>query len=143
MFKLISPTGLGQKEYDPIAGGYFRAKRKDGEWHDGMDLLCEPGQTVIAPVDGVVTRVLSDDIFSGLILDAGQAVITLFYVELYPTLVGCRVLASTPLGTAQDVRDRFGPLAIPYVHMSVTLSPNQWLEKEGKILINPRLLLEV
>lgn len=42
---------------DPTGHGYYGAKRSGGRRHKGVDLVCNLGDNVLAPISGKVTKV--------------------------------------------------------------------------------------
>lgn len=56
-----SPTGrLTVRGLDAYGGGMYHAARTTGDvqrLHLGVDLVCKPGQILVAPTDGLITRV--------------------------------------------------------------------------------------
>ena len=55
METIISPTGKSIRLMDCFGSGLFNAPRGN-EKHNGVDFICEPGQVVVSPVDGIVIR---------------------------------------------------------------------------------------
>lgn len=57
----LSPTGsLEVRGHDAFGSGGYLAARTTGTTerkHQGLDLVCKPGQVLVAPCDGVIMRV--------------------------------------------------------------------------------------
>ena len=125
-----SPTGKPQRGVDGWGSGAFGAPR-GGRPHYGVDYVCEPGQTVVAPCTGAAVRVrrpYADDLsWSGLLIRVEHlAEVTLYYIE--PEVVlGTQLAAGTPIGVAQDISARYKDPArgamTPHVHAEVRLLP--------------------
>jgi len=131
---LISPTGKGMRN-DPQGAGHYRAAR-GGRWHDGADFLCDPGQEVVAPISGRVTRIARPYAvgpFLGLEIEGRRMAVALFYVE--PLAAIQRALdhgKSVPvkkgetIAHAQDIAAKYGGGMLPHVHLRIT-SADPWL----------------
>jgi murein DD-endopeptidase MepM/ murein hydrolase activator NlpD len=53
-----NPTGKGLRRTDAYGCGEFGAPRDGGERrHEGVDFIADPGQPVVAPISGYVTRI--------------------------------------------------------------------------------------
>ncbi len=116
--------------------GYFGAKRGHGP-HQGVDIVVKPGQVVVSPVNGKVVRTNvrpygDDSKYGGVEIESEDGHrIKMFYVT--PNIpTGTRVKAGEPVGTAQDISQKYpdrgkGPMT-PHVHVEV--------RKDGEI-INP------
>lgn len=119
----VNPTGKGMRN-DSAGSGAFGAPRGSRK-HRGIDLLCEPGQEVLAPLDGIFQRLAfpySDtQEYSGILLLSQPYEVKLFYLLPFSNLVGAWVSAGTPIGTAQDVTERYpGQGMLPHIHVQVT-----------------------
>lgn len=53
-----NPTGQEPRDHDAYGSGEFGASRDGGaRRHDGVDFVARPGQTVVAPISGYVTKI--------------------------------------------------------------------------------------
>lgn len=115
-----------QMRNDTQGQGSFGAIRS-GHKHQGIDLVCSPGEAVFSPVDGVVTRkffVYSGDTnFMGCEIqgDDGEA-FKLMYVSPIASLIGKRVKAGQQIATAQDISKKWGASMIPHVHLEMRVN---------------------
>lgn len=125
----ISPTGKPPRGVDDWGSGAFAASRGSRP-HYGVDYLCEPGQTVVAPCECSAVRVrrpYADDLsWSGLLLRAHGCEVTLYYLE--PEVVlGAALAQGEPIGVAQDISSRYrqpGRGTMPaHVHAEIRLLP--------------------
>jgi len=93
---IISPTGKGVRN-DAGGYGFFQASRGD-RLHNGTDFDGAPGQTVVAPVQGIITRYsypyADSQIYSGVFIEGQQIGIKLWYFDPNPNLIGHGVRAS-------------------------------------------------
>jgi murein DD-endopeptidase MepM/ murein hydrolase activator NlpD len=133
---VINPTGTRIRN-DATGNGQFGAAR-GARTHAGLDLLCSPGQEVVSPIEGVVTRWLhpysDDDYLTGILIEGRECNVRLYYVRPLDGLIGVRVNAGEPIGRAQDVRTHYpGAPMLPHVHLEV--------RQRGK-LIDPEPLLK-
>jgi len=104
----VNPTG-GRIRNDKNGLGHFRAPRRNSKGvpydHQGVDLLSEVGNTVVAPIDGICS-VLSRSV--KIKLDKrwnGIDEVRLCYVKGYPDLHGKYVIAGQVIGTTMDLKD--------------------------------------
>jgi len=146
MFRIIDPTGQGLREYDPWGAGWFGAERPGGRTHTGMDFKCTPGQVVRCPVlEGVMVGTLrpydDDDTLLGLLLRSTQFDIKMFYVDPLPELIGNKVIATQPVGTAQDITRRYDIRMVPHVHLEVIPHQGSYCLEGSTLYINPKLIL--
>ncbi len=120
---IINPTGKGIRS-DPAGSGLYGAPRGNRR-HRGLDLLCAPGQTVVAPLAGRIVRIArpyADDAhLSGLLIAGARMEIKLFYLQPHARLIGSDVRAGDAVGIAQDVTFRYPHQGMrPHIHMEVT-----------------------
>jgi hypothetical protein len=107
---------------DAKGKGHYGASRS-GHRHQGVDYACQPGQAVLAPFAGRITRVAypyqGDTKLKGLVLLStdGRTEAKLFYVV--PVGIGVDVQAGERLGTAQKVSDKWGNGMLDHVHIEV------------------------
>ena len=108
--KFILPIKDAVMRSDPAGHGFFKARR-GSRIHKGVDLVCEPGELVVAPFDGKVTKIgypYADDLSYRYveITSKSRLVCRVFYVE--PTVeLGQEVRAGDQIGFAQDVAARY------------------------------------
>ena len=120
---MISPTGQGVRS-DSMGDGHFGASRDGGaRSHNGTDFICNPGQEVVAPIDGKIVRpaqpYANDPNYSGLVIENGQMAIMMFYLEPYAERIGKLVRQGDPVGRAQDIAAKYGGMMIPHIHLQV------------------------
>lgn len=118
------PTGHGVRGTDAYGSGHFLAPR-GGRPHWGVDYIATPGQEVTAPCHGKIKRVrrpYADDMsYLGVLIEADWgALITMFYVDPEPRLIGARIVAGSPIGVAQTLQARY-PGITDHVHCEVRL----------------------
>jgi murein DD-endopeptidase MepM/ murein hydrolase activator NlpD len=118
-------TSGGRRKHDAWGSGAFGASRT-GHSHQGLDFVAMAGESVLSPVDGVVTRQLwpyaTDTRYTGLEIDgsgewAGYK-IKLFYVT--GVKLG-KVAAGDVVGTAQDLEKKYKGIT-NHVHVEVRLN---------------------
>jgi len=131
---VISPTRRGIRRADRWGSGEFLAPRKNHR-HRGVDFICTPGQTVVAPVDGVLKRearpYLRED-YSGCLIESPNYVLKMFYLRLDEHLLNklpTTVCKGQALGTAQDISKKY-PGMIPHIHLEF-------------VLVNPEIFLNL
>lgn len=108
------------REVDGYGSGEFGARRKrsDGTiyYHEGVDIVTTPGETVVSPVDGTYVRPATpysdDPRYSGAVIKTEDgAEVKVLYIKPAPDLKpGDKVEAGkTPIGTAQDITPKYPP----------------------------------
>jgi len=119
---MLNPTG-GTIRNDSEGQGHYGAKR-GARLHAGTDYEAIPGQMVIAPIAGKVTRQVQvynhDPLWTGLEIVGRRATVQLFYVKIDPDLVGQQVQSGDVIGSAQDIRRKYGPKMIPHIHLQIS-----------------------
>lgn len=118
---MISPTGMGIRTWDDFGSGYFGVGRGD-HLHDGVDFICKPGQTVVAPFTGRIVRLAypyADKTYGGLVLDDGRLCVKMFYMEPISEFIGTWVDAGDPIGRAQDISKKHGAGMTPHIHLEI------------------------
>lgn len=107
---------------DTMGLGHFGAPRRN-RTHQGLDLVVEPGQPVRSPIAGRFIRTgrpYPDGPFRLVVVQGEGWDVRLMYVDPDPALVpGAPVKRGQVLGTAQDVRQRYGQAMKPHVHIEV------------------------
>lgn len=106
---------------DAMGNGAFGAPR-GYHVHEGLDLVAIPGEPVFSPVGGRFVRTgrpyADDDALSLVVLEGRGYLVKLMYVKPLPDLLpGEPVAAGQMIGTAQDVRERYGAKITPHVHV--------------------------
>jgi murein DD-endopeptidase MepM/ murein hydrolase activator NlpD len=130
-FKMISPTGLGIRN-DSQGHGYYGAPR-GARKHAGTDYICSPKQDVVAPIDGVITRIAypyTDKKYEGVILENDFVRLKIFYFIPIPRLIGKQVRQGDVIGYAQDIRKKYGDKMIPHIHLEIdSIDPNLFIRR--------------
>lgn len=139
--EISSPTGLGIRD-DPAGSGHYgavRGRTKTGQKriHNGVDFLCNPGQTVVCPIEaGIVTREARPyeyGKFGGLMIQGKNLAIKIFYLHPWPGIVGAAVKRGDPIGIAQDISERYNGKMEAHIHLAITsFNLEHLLEKESK-----------
>ena len=132
---IMNPTGgIERNDPDGIGKGRFGASRDGGErTHQGTDIKAQPGQHVLAPIDGAIKR-------RNIVYDPGKyperkdlklveiegsgrykgMKVKILYVGEDGPKVGEKVQAGkSSLGSAQEIRKTHGNKMTPHVHMEV------------------------
>ena len=118
---ITNPTGLGIRN-DSKGSGLYRAKRGH-RLHAGLDFLCVPGQDVVAPISGIVTRKVTvyrgESEWVGLEIVGKKGKIKLFYVTPCSGIIGTHIIEGTVVGIAQDISLKYGEEMHPHVHLEI------------------------
>lgn len=126
---MISPTGREIRN-DSAGGGRYGDPRGSRQ-HDGTDYLCIPGQAVVAPIGGVVTRKAypyADRSYSGLVIQGKNCRIKLFYVEPIIGVIGKTVKQGETIGYAQDITLRYDDNMKPHIHLEIeSINPDVFI----------------
>ncbi len=142
--RLYNPTGKGIRS-DSGGDGHFGARRGKRK-HEGIDLLCKPGQVVIAPIAGKIIRSYpyqNDRVYTGVSILADYYMVKLWYLTPYEDLIISRVEVGQEIGLAQDISVKYGGEMKPHIHMgfwslhpTTLLNPEDFLEpiEDGKIV---------
>ena len=116
--KFISPTGKGIRN-DSKGLGHHGAPRGHRK-HDGVDLIVSPGQSILMPVDGIITRVSmpykDDERWLGALIVNPRIEIKMWY--FIPNLLGMELKAGTVIGTAQDIGEKYEGVT-PHIHLRI------------------------
>ena len=120
-FASIVYGSMHSRTSDPYGSGQFGAPRDHhSRNHRGLDIVANPGDAVLSPIDGdVVREAIPYAPFSGLLIEgtgvyAGYTV-KLFYVEAR----ACgRVAAGTSIGHVQNLQWKY-PGITNHIHMEV------------------------
>ena len=121
---MISPTGKGIRRSDKWGkGSYGDSRKSQGSRyaHKGTDYICDPGQDIVAPIRGLVTRFArpyAKGIYSGLLIQGRHVAVKMFYFKPEKSIVGCFVKQGRVIGKAQDISEKF-PGMTPHVHLEI------------------------
>jgi hypothetical protein len=137
--------------------GAGRGHHSDGsrKFHDGLDLVVKPGETVFSPIDGTVEKVDypygSDLSWKGIQIYNGNLRWEIWYMEPNNGLIDRYVYVGDPIGVAQDISRKYPPTKkIPYrmidhIHNRVTLLQGMYLINgrwsQYEITLNPALFM--
>jgi murein DD-endopeptidase MepM/ murein hydrolase activator NlpD len=122
---VANPTGHAPRGEDAYGEGRFHASRDGGSRdHEGVDYVATPGQTVVAPISGYVSKIgyaYPDDQslkFVEIENPALHLTARAFYVD--PSVaVGDTVAVGRPIGQAHSLQQRY-PLGITdHVHLEI------------------------
>ncbi len=121
---MISPTGHGVRGNDDWGSGLYGVSRDKGiRIHEGCDFICIPGQDIVAPISGVITRLkypyaepVKGVFFGGLLISCANCVYTLFYFDPIKELVTMPIEQGELIGHAQDISLKYKDM-IPHIHM--------------------------
>lgn len=120
---------------DSHGSGAFGAPRTHGT-HQGEDYLIAPGETVFAPMSGIVTRYpfpyKGDLIFTGIEIKNDLYDMKIFYLKA-SVKIGTIVQAGQPIGTAQNIAGKYSPGMGNHIHIEV-------INKQGKLLQFSKLI---
>lgn len=138
---LFNPTGFEVRMDDAGSGKFGATRTQEGGTyvHQGLDLVCLPGQDVRAPITGVVERgglVYSNDQRWKLVLISdGEWEVKLMYVQVSLGLIGQQVMAGDVFGTAQNITLRKD-------YKERGMKPNVHVEVRRRgVLLNPEPLM--
>lgn len=137
--KLVNPTGRHIRN-DMMGLGRYRAPRR-GRLHKGLDLACTPGQEVLSPIDGFVTRVripyANDDDYKGLEIVGPEWTVCLFYLQPAPGIIKQHVEAGFVIGTAQDISLKYGNAMTPHIHLQIEgADPAPFIDFEPRVPVD-------
>lgn len=129
--KLLSPTGsLEVRGTDSYGNGAYLAARSTGNvqrQHLGVDLLCKPGQLIVAPCAGKITRIgyayPGDLRYESIHLqpDEWPAVdIKMLYVAPVNIIEGDFVTCGEVLGRSQDLGEKY-PGITQHCHVEIII----------------------
>ncbi len=114
-----NPTGRGIRS-DSWGDGHYGASRGTRK-HEGTDYLCVPGQNIIAPIIGQLTRtvfVYKDDLdWMGCEIVGDNCRLYIFYMVPESTRIMSFVQAGDLIGVAQDISKKYNDKMMPHVHL--------------------------
>jgi hypothetical protein len=122
MFKgirIVNPTGQGVRN-DPDGDGHHKAKR-GMRLHDGIDFVCDPGQSILMPIDGVVDSIsypYADKTYKGVLITSDRMDIKMWYFDPYGGSLGEFVEAGRIIGRAQDISEKHHGMT-PHIHLRI------------------------
>jgi murein DD-endopeptidase MepM/ murein hydrolase activator NlpD len=124
---------------DNAGSGKFGSSRGGGSRaHAGVDYLCTPGETVYSPISAKIIRsakpYANDPNYSGLVLQNNDFEFKLFYMKGTPGIIGKTVNAGDPIGTAQDISQKYGGSMQPHIHLEMRGAGGQLLNPESNYL---------
>ena len=117
---MLNPTGRKQRKRDNHGSGDYLASR-GGRVHRGRDYRCDPGQVVIAPIGGRVVRKARPYAvgeYSGCVIRNYKMTIKMFYIDMYPCIIGRDVCQGDHLGRAQDISKKYSGMT-PHIHLEI------------------------
>lgn len=118
---MISPTGKDIRISDKHGMGRYGASRGKKR-HRGADYICEPGQSVLSPIAGIVrreARPYREGPYGGLVIENQFVAVKMFYLKPDLSLIGVSVKQGQEIGKAQDLRDKY-PGITPHIHMEIS-----------------------
>jgi murein DD-endopeptidase MepM/ murein hydrolase activator NlpD len=121
---IISPTGKWEvRGADKHGQGYFGASRGNRK-HNGIDLLIEPGQRIVSPIDGKVIRdaypYAGDLKWSGCLIKGKGMEVKMFYMRLLKGIIGSQVKQGQEIGWAQNIAHKYAGM-LPHVHLEIKM----------------------
>jgi len=119
---MLNPTGKSIR-MDPKGSGRFNASRGGPKRHDGVDFIAKPGQAVLSPIDGSVSRrvvAYSNENYYGVEIDGKRISIILLYLNPLKGIIGSYVQKGDIVGTAQDISKRYGKGMLPHIHFRIS-----------------------
>lgn len=150
---IIRADGWGNGRF-----GMGRGTKEDGskKFHDGLDVLVEPGQPIVSIIDGRVEKVdipySSDYSWKGIQIANERLRVEIWYMLPRIDLVGNSVYAGQLIGHAQDIsqkypeNDKYGAM-IPHIHVRTTVLPFTALSSgryiSFEVTVDPLLFLGV
>jgi murein DD-endopeptidase MepM/ murein hydrolase activator NlpD len=120
-----NPTGRQERGEDAYGEGRFGASRDGGlRRHEGADFVAEPGQSVVAPISGYVTKIGyayagdQDLKFVEITNPALHYVARAFYVD--PTVAeGDTVAIGHPIGHSHSLQRKYPEGMTDHVHLEI------------------------
>lgn len=118
---MLNPTGRTIR-MDSKGSGKFNAPRGSGRKHDGIDLVVKPGQAILAPIDGIISRRVTaypNENYFGVEIEGRRIIIMLLYLRPLKGIIGSHVQKGDIIGNAQDISRRYNEGMTPHIHFRV------------------------
>ncbi len=133
--KIGSPLGRMIIRNDKAGNGNFWKSRM-GYYHEGIDVLCEKGETVYAPISGTIERkaypYANDKRFEGCVIKNATTEIKLFYMIC--SKVGQNVEKGEVIGICQAISTKYEGGMKNHLHIEI---------RQDNILINPETVYNI
>jgi murein DD-endopeptidase MepM/ murein hydrolase activator NlpD len=119
-----NPTGGATRSHDAYGDGWFHARRDGGSRpHEGVDYDDQPGQTVVAPISGYVSKIgyayPGDSKLRYVEIENPALRLTARALYIDPSVqVGESVALGRPIGTALSLQRRY-PGITNHVHLEI------------------------
>ncbi|UUC45590.1 M23 family metallopeptidase [Flavobacterium cerinum] len=101
--------------------GSFGASR-GGRTHNGVDVVVTPGQNIVSPISGTITRFpypyKGDFNYKGIEIKNSEYTVMIFYMNT-TVLANTKVTAGQTIGKAQNIAAKYGNGMTPHVHIEV------------------------
>ena len=140
---LINPTGKGIRN-DSKGLGHHGAPRGHRR-HDGIDLICKPGQSILMPVDGILVREslpYKDDLrWRGVYIVNPRIEIKMWYF-IPGYVIGKERKAGSVIGAAQDIGEKYEGVT-PHIHLRICKIDPMLLLSETDEELFENILMEV
>lgn len=116
---MINPTGRDIRS-DTWGDGHYGASR-GARKHEGVDYLAVPGQNIVAPVSGQLTRTVfpyrNNTNWMGCEIEGENCRIYLFYMIPDDDKIMTFVTEGDVIGVAQDISKKYDSKMMPHVHL--------------------------
>lgn len=141
--RILDPACSYEIRSDACGDGAFGARRKHGDEtyeHRGLDTICTPGQVVIAPMDGLISRIgwcYADEAYRLLVIESDPWACRILYLQPSAGIEGRWVRQGQVIGHAQDIRGRDDYRKqgmLPHLHTELCL---------GEDLVDPALFMRI
>ncbi len=102
---IISPTGDTIRIKDDFGNGIFSTP-KWSRGHNSIDFICEPGQVIVAPVDGTINLVacpFENKDYMAALFENDFISLMIFYFIPDKDKIGIEVKQGDRIGIAQDI----------------------------------------
>lgn len=130
--RIDSPTGFWQVRKDSQGDGAYGVNRSSRgslgdilkRRHRGVDLICVPGAPIYAPIDDftIIRRAYPyEDTreLEGLFFETSWCEGRIWYVQALDEAFGKTFKLGDVIGTAQDVRIKYGDSMRPHIHFQI------------------------
>lgn len=134
--KIVCPSGELKVRNDGWGNGMFgmpRGTMADGslKYHDGLDLVVEPGQEIVSMISGTVEKIdipySMDPHYRGIQIANAKLRVEIWYMLPKVELVETYVEAGQLIGYAQDISKKYGvhresgAFMTPHIHVRCTM----------------------